>query len=95
MPGSAKATPMEAATRTSLPSIAVRLGEGQPQPVGDLVDAGARGRRWSRVPSPTISAANSSPPRRAAVSPGADRVLEPAGGLDEQFVAGLVADACR
>ena len=39
-----------------------------------------------------MSAANSSPPSRAAVSPGADGVLESAGGLHQQFVAGLVAD---
>ena len=68
-PGSAKATPMEAATRTSLPSM--RYG-------WESVIRSRSAISWiwcsravrSRPPSPTISAANSSPPSRAAVSPG-------------------------
>ena len=47
---------------------AVGLGEREPQPVGDLQYVALPGGR-SRVPSPTMRAANSSPPSRAAVSP--------------------------
>ena len=39
-----------------------------------------------------MSAANSSPPEAGGGVPGAHGLLEAAGGLDEQFVARLVAD---
>ncbi len=68
IPGSAKATPMLAATRTSLPLM--RYGWDRV-----VRSRSAISRTWnsralrSRLPSPVISAANSSPPSRAAVSP--------------------------
>ncbi len=69
----------------------IRLGEGDPQPVGDLEDAVLAGGG--------VAGAVADDERGELVAaeagrgvPGADGVLEPAGGLDQQLVAGLVAD---
>ena len=91
MPGSAKATPMEAATRTSLPST--RYG-------WERVIRSRSAISWiwySRALRSRAAVADDEGGELVAAEPGggvpgADRVLEPAGGLDEQLVAGLVAD---
>ena len=59
---------------------------------------------WSRPATASASSAslrsssrtvNSSPPRRDTVSPGRMAALQPARDLDEQLVAGRVAESCR
>ena len=55
-------------------------------------------RCGQRVASPSaatssISTANSSPPKRATVSPGRTEAAQPLGHLDQQLVAGGVAEA--
>ncbi len=67
-PGSAKATPMEAATRTSLPSMSYGWESRSRSRSASSTMCRSRAAR-SLTPSPMISAANSSPPSRAAVSP--------------------------
>ena len=82
---------MDAATRTSLPSMRYGCESVSAQPVGDLQYVALAG---GPVPG---AVADDQGRELVAAEPGGgvpvpDRVLEPAGGLDQQFVAGLVAD---
>lgn len=70
----------------------VRLGQGEAQPVGDLVDL--------TFPGGLVPGAVAQDDRREFVAAepgrgvtGPDGLVEAAGGLDEEFVAGLVAEA--
>ena len=94
MPGSAKATPMLAATRTSPPSI--RYGSESVMRSRSAISWiwYSRAAR-SRVPSPHDQRGELVAAEPGRGVPGPHRLLEPAGGLDEQLVARLVADACR
>lgn len=91
MPGSAKATPMDAVTRTSPAADAVGLGEREAQPVGDLVDLVLPG---ALVVSAVADDEGGElvPTEAGGGVPRPDGFLEAAGGLDQELVARLVAE---
>ena len=86
VPGVARAMPMLTLADTSVPSIVkVRLKELTIRWATAITSCSVAGS--SRI------TANSSPPRRAAVSVGTEAALEALGDGDEQEVAGRVAEA--
>ena len=78
------AAPMLASITTSSPSIS--NGAWSAAPMRRPMSAACAS------PAPGSSSANSSPPRRATSPRLADRVTQPGAELDEQQVAGVVAE---